>query len=105
MLLTITRPVMAHITTVSQKVAVIDTSACRFGSLVFAQAAAIAVEPSPASLVKRPFATPCLAAMSIVLPINPPVAAFVEKAAVNISFIAGRRYNRFKYRIRKQLMI
>lgn len=57
-LVTITSPVIAHITTVSQKVALIETRACLEGCEVFALAAVIAAEPNPASLVNRPLAIP-----------------------------------------------
>ena len=58
MLLTTTRPVMAHTTTVSQKVPVIDTRACRTGFLVWAVAAAMGAVPRPDSLEKSPRAMP-----------------------------------------------
>ena len=58
MLLTMTRPVRAQITTVSQKVPVDDTSACLTGFFVRAAAATMGAEPSPDSLLNRPRAMP-----------------------------------------------
>lgn len=52
MLETMTTPVRAHITTVSQKVPVLDTKACRTGLRVFAAAATIGALPNPDSLEK-----------------------------------------------------
>jgi len=57
-LLTMTSPVSAQITTVSQNVAVLDTSACLTGLRVCAAAATIGAEPSPDSLENRPRAMP-----------------------------------------------
>ena len=56
--LTTTRPVMAHTTTVSQKVPVEETSAWRTGVVVCAAAATMGALPSPDSFEKRPRATP-----------------------------------------------
>ena len=53
-----TSPVIRQTTTVSQKVAVEATRACRTGSEQRAEAAARGALPIPASLVKRPRATP-----------------------------------------------
>ena len=57
-LLTITIPVMAQMTTVSQNVPVLDTKAWRTGLRVCAAAATMGAEPSPDSLLKRPRAMP-----------------------------------------------
>ena len=57
MLVMITSPVIAQQTTVSQKVAVIDMSACVVGGIEL-PAAVIPAVPSPASLVKSPLAIP-----------------------------------------------
>ena len=56
--LTSTRPVMAHTTTVSQKVPVEETSAWRTDVFVCAAAATMGALPRPDSLEKRPRATP-----------------------------------------------
>lgn len=49
-----TSPVMPHITTVSQKVALMMTRACSPGEPEVPEAAAIGAEPRPASLVNNP---------------------------------------------------
>ncbi len=56
--LTTTSPVIAQTTTVSQKVPVEETSACRTGFLVWAAAATIGALPSPDSLENSPRAMP-----------------------------------------------
>src|SRR3989339_1696180 len=53
-----TRPVMAQIITVSQKVPVEETSAWLTGFLVLAAAATMGALPNPDSLEKRPRAIP-----------------------------------------------
>ena len=70
-----TIPVSAHITTVSQKVPVEETSAWRTGFRVWAAAATIGAEPNPDSLEKRPLAIPNLAGIITLAPANPPPAA------------------------------
>ena len=72
---TITKPVIAHIITVSQKVALIDIKACLEGCGVLAPAAAIAAEPRPDSFVNNPRAIPYLAAILRPPPIKPPATA------------------------------
>ena len=89
MLVTITIPVIAHITTVSQNVALIDTRACSPGLFVLALDAAIPAVPSPASLVNNPQAIPYLAALLIELPTKPPTTALGTKAEDIINLIAG----------------
>ena len=54
----IASPVSAQITTVSQKVAVMEIKACVWGLGVSASAAAMAAVPSPASFVNSPRVTP-----------------------------------------------
>ena len=95
MLLTITIPVIAQITTVSQNVPVLDTRAWRTGFLVFAAAATIGAEPSPDSLLKSPLAIPYLAAIIIPAPTNPPPAASGLKAETTMSLIAGHTNSEF----------
>ena len=57
-LLTITMPVKAQITTVSQNVPVEETRAWRTGLRVCAAAATMGAEPSPDSLLNNPRAMP-----------------------------------------------
>ena len=66
---------MAHITTVSQKVALMEIKAWLEGWEVLAPAAAMAAEPRPASLVNNPRAIPYLAAVLRLPPIKPPAKA------------------------------
>ena len=89
MLLTSTSPVMAQITTVSQKVPVLDTSAWRTGFRVCAAAATIGALPIPLSLLNSPRAIPYLAAIITVAPTNPPPAAEGLNADFTISCKAG----------------
>ena len=72
---TTARPVIAQTTTVSQKVAVEETSAWRTGSRVCAAAATIGALPSPDSFEKRPRATPKRSASRMPAPRKPPTAA------------------------------
>ena len=58
MLDTSTSPVIRQTTTVSQKVPLADTSACRTGLRVWAAAATMGAEPMPDSLENRPRASP-----------------------------------------------
>ena len=76
-----TRPVIRQTTTVSQKVPVIETSACRLGLRDWAAAATSGAEPIPDSFEKSPRAIPNLQAEAIVLPIKPPPAARGVNAA------------------------
>ena len=89
MLVTTTSPDSRQITTVSQKVPVDETSACRTGLRLWAAAATIGAEPRPDSFENRPRATPNRAAISTVAPANPPAAAVGENALFTISSIAG----------------
>ena len=89
MLLTITIPVKAHITTVSQNVPLAETKACLTGFRVCAEAATIGAEPIPDSLENKPRAIPYRAANIMVLPAKPPPAACGIKAEEKMSFIAG----------------
>ena len=91
MLLTITSPVSAHTTTVSQKVPVDDTSAWRTGFRVFAAAATMGADPSPDSLENRPLAMPNRAAVMTDEPTNPPPAALEENAEEKMVCIASQR--------------
>ena len=75
-----TRPVIAHTTTVSQNVPVLETKACRTGSLVCAAAATIGALPSPDSFEKSPRAIPKRMASAIPAPTKPPTAACPVKA-------------------------
>ena len=92
---TITSPVMAHITTVSQNVPDDDTKAWRTGLRVCAAAATIGAEPNPDSFENRPRAMPYLAAIITDEPTKPPPAASGEKADTHISLTAGHRYSPF----------
>src|SRR5574344_426589 len=89
---TITSPVMAQITTVSQNVPEDDTRACRTGLRVCAAAATMGAEPSPDSFENNPRAMPYLAANITDEPTNPPPAASGENADTHISLTAGQRY-------------
>ena len=55
---TSTSPLIAQMTTVSQKVPVAETSACRTGLRAWAAAATIGADPRPDSFENRPRATP-----------------------------------------------
>lgn len=81
MLVTITSPVTAHMTTVSQKTAVMEIRLCLLGSLVSEEAAAMAAVPMPASLVNSPLAMPKRAALCSVLPIKPACGRFCPEGA------------------------
>ena len=91
---TIVRPVMVHMTMVSMNVPVIDTNPCFAGSLVFAAAAAIGSEPSPASFENIPRAIPFCMAMKIV-PTAPPVTAAGSNAALTIIMAASGSFSMF----------
>ena len=87
-LLTITRPVIRHTTTVSQNVPVEDTRACLTGFRVFAAAATIGAEPIPDSLENKPLAIPYLHPIIRAVPIKPPVTALIENASLRIACTA-----------------
>ena len=88
---TTTSPVIAQTTTVSQKVPVEETSACRTGFFVCAAAATMGALPRPDSFEKRPRATPNRIASFIPAPRNPPRAAWPLKALDRIRRkVAGR---------------
>ena len=86
--MTMTSPVMVQMIIVSMNVPVMHTSPWRTGSLVFAAAAAIGAEPSPASLLKMPRAMPFCMAMKMD-PTTPPVTAAGLKAARTMVSIAA----------------
>ena len=69
---TSTVPVRRQMTTVSQKVPVIDTSACLFGFFVFAADATRGALPIPDSFEKRPLAKPYLSVTESKYPPVPP---------------------------------
>ncbi len=85
MVLTMAIPVTAHMTAVSQKGPVIEIKPCLAGDSSPEAAAAIGIEPSPASFVKSPLATPVRTASISPPPAAPPAAARPEKASVSIS--------------------
>ena len=89
MLVTRTRPVMRQTTTVSQKVPVEETSACRTGLRVWAAAATMGAEPIPDSLENRPRAMPYRAAVIMPEPMRPPAAAPGVKAIWQMVLMAG----------------
>ena len=72
MVVTSTRPVIRHTTTVSQKVPVADTRAWRTGLRVWAAAATMGAEPMPDSLEKSHLAIPYRADIMIPVPARPP---------------------------------
>ena len=83
------RPVRVQITRVSKKTPVMLISPCRSGSSVSAQAAAMAAEPSPASLEKTPRAMPWrMTARRVTVPNAPPNAAEGASAQRSISAAA-----------------
>ena len=92
MLLTMTKPVKAQMTTVSQKVPVDETSAWRTGLRVWAAAATMGAEPRPDSLLNRPRAIPMRAATMTVVPTKPPPAAWGVNADWQMSWMAGQTY-------------
>ena len=83
-------PVMAQIMTVSQKVAVEETKACRTGFFVMAAAATMGADPNPDSLENKPLAIPYLAVNIIEAPTKPPPAADGLNAESTISLMAGQ---------------
>lgn len=80
MLLTITIPVTAQITTVSQKGPVMEISPCLTGDSQLEAAEVIGIEPSPASLVNNPFEIPVRIPRMTAVPVIPPIKDFDEKA-------------------------
>ena len=95
-LLTMASPVMAQITTVSQKGPVM---AIRLKSVAVpdsAVAADMGMEPSPASLVKSPREIPMRSPVSTAVPISPPARAREENALRTITVTASHRKPRFK---------
>ena len=103
-LLTMTSPVRAQMTTVSQKVPLDETSAWRTGLRVCAAAATMGAEPRPDSLEKSPRAIPKRAAIITVVPTKPPPAAWGLKADSTINLMAGHTYWMFIPRITRQPM-
>ena len=77
---TSTMPVSAQMTTVSQNVPVMDTSAWRAGLRVEAADATMGAEPRPDSLENRPRAQPNCSAIMMPEPTAPPNAAFEVNA-------------------------
>ena len=73
-------PVSAQMTTVSQNVPVMDTSAWRAGLRVEAADATMGAEPRPDSLENRPRAQPNCSAIMMPEPTAPPNAAFEVNA-------------------------
>src|SRR5699024_11040803 len=92
----ITRAVREQITTVSMKTSVIPRKPCRTGWSVIADAWAIGDDPSPASFVKTPLATPEEITDLIDRPRPPPMTLFGRKASTKIDSIAGIRLLRFR---------
>ena len=80
MLLTITIPVMAQITTVSQKGPVMEINPCLFGDLQLEAAAVMGMEPRPASFVKRPLEMPVRIPIKTEVPVIPPIRDSEVKA-------------------------
>ena len=91
MVVTSTRPVIRHTTTVSQKVPVADTRACRTGLRVCAAEATSGAEPMPDSLENSPRATPKRMAAMSPCPTSPPAAAPGVKASRRMVDTAGAR--------------
>ena len=102
MVVTSTRPVMRHTTTVSQKVPVEDTRACRTGLRVWAAEATRGAEPMPDSLENRPRATPKRRAMSRPWPTRPPATAPGVKARRRMAPMAGRSVSKLMPRMMMQ---
>ena len=81
---TITKPVTAHRTTVSQKTPVIDTKACLMVEVVLEEMALIGRDPIPASFVNNPREMPTLIVQMIDCPVIPPVKALGWNAVCRI---------------------
>ena len=92
---TSTIPVSAQMTTVSQNVPVMDTSAWRAGLRVEAAEATMGAEPRPDSLENSPRAQPNCKATMMPLPTAPPNAAFGVKAHSKMRQMAGHTYSQF----------
>lgn len=97
MLLTITTPVMAQITTVSQKGPVMEIKPCRFGEVQLDAAEVMGMEPSPASLVNSPFEIPVRIPVMTAVPAIPPIKDWEEKA----DFMMARMASGIKCRFAK----
>jgi len=82
--MTMARPVIVQMISVSIMVPIMETRPCLTGSSVWAAAAAMGALPRPASLEKIPRETPFFILRNME-PITPPVAALGEKAPLNIS--------------------
>ena len=102
MVVTSTRPVIRHTTTVSQKVPVEETSAWRTGLRVCAALATSGAEPMPDSFENRPRATPYCIAMRRPPPTSPPATAPGLNASVRIACSAGRMKSQLMHRITMQ---
>ena len=79
---TSTMPVSAQMTTVSQKVPVMDTSAWRAGLRVEAAEATMGAEPRPDSLENRPRAQPNCSAIMRPAPTAPPNGGLRREGAL-----------------------
>ena len=99
---TSTRPVIRHTTTVSQNVPVEETSACRTGLRVCAAEATSGAEPMPDSLENSPRATPYCIARRMPPPVSPPATAPGWNASVKIACSAGRIKSQLMHRITTQ---
>ena len=96
---TIASPVAAHTTKVSMNTPSMDTSPWRAGSRVFAAAAAIGAEPSPASFENTPRPTPARTTSPRVSPRIAPLAAEGSKALTAIVLRAAGIRSRFAIRM------
>ena len=105
MLVVSTIPVRAQMMTVSQKGPLEEMSACLTGLRFCAAAEAMAADPRPASLEKRPRATPVLIAAMTAAPAAPPAAASPVKAQSRIYRMAGIMYSACTVRIYRHPMI
>ena len=85
----ITSAVRLRITNVSMNTPIIATKPCSTGWFTFATACACGVEPIPASLEKRPLATPFCTASFKVAPIAPPATAAGLNAPTIMSWNAA----------------
>ena len=81
--------VRLRITNVSMNTPIIATKPCSTGWFTFATACACGVEPIPASLEKRPLATPFCTASFKVAPIAPPATAAGLNAPTIMSWNAA----------------
>ena len=99
---TSTMPVSAQMTTVSQKVPVMDTRAWRAGLRVEAAEATMGAEPRPDSLENRPRAQPNCSAIMMPEPTAPPKAAFEVNAHSRMSPSASPTSVQLNARMTKQ---